>query len=35
LKNAEAMAICPVEETGRNSVIPSMTARIRAWKVFI
>jgi hypothetical protein len=29
-KNADAMAIWPVEDTGRNSVIPSMMARMMA-----
>jgi hypothetical protein len=28
---AEVNAICPVDETGRNSVIPSIIARIMAW----
>jgi hypothetical protein len=30
LKNADAIAIWPVEEIGRNSVMPSMMARIMA-----
>jgi hypothetical protein len=35
LKNAEAMTIWPVEDTGRNSVMPSMMAKIMAWNVFM
>lgn len=34
-KKDEAIIICPVEETGKNSVIPSIMARIMAWMVFI
>jgi hypothetical protein len=34
-KKEEAIIIWPVEETGKNSVIPSMMARIIAWNVFI
>jgi hypothetical protein len=29
-KKDDAIIICPVEETGRNSVIPSIIARIMA-----
>jgi hypothetical protein len=35
LKNAEAMAMWPVEEIGRNSVIPSIMANTMAWNVFM
>ena len=35
LKNAEAMAIWPVEEIGRNSVTPSIMANTMAWNVFM
>ena len=31
----EPIIICPVEETGKNSVNPSIRARINAWKKFI
>jgi hypothetical protein len=34
-KKEEAIIICPVEETGKNSVIPSITARRIACNVFI
>jgi hypothetical protein len=35
LKKAEAMTMWPVEDTGRNSVMPSMMARMMAWNVFM
>ena len=31
----EPIIMCPVEDTGRNSVIPSMMARMIACSVFI
>jgi hypothetical protein len=31
----EAMIMCPVDETGKNSVIPSIIARIITWMRFI
>jgi hypothetical protein len=34
-KKEEAIIMWPVEETGKNSVIPSITARIIACNVFI
>jgi hypothetical protein len=33
--NVEAITICPVEDTGRNSVKPSIIARIIACKTLI
>jgi hypothetical protein len=32
LNSADAMAIWPVDETGRNSVMPSIMAKTMAWK---
>ena len=34
-KKEEAIIMCPVEETGKNSVIPSIMARTIACNVFI
>jgi hypothetical protein len=31
----EAMIMCPVDDTGKNSVIPSIIARIITWIKFI
>jgi hypothetical protein len=31
----EPIIIWPVDETGKNSVSPSISARINAWKKFI
>jgi hypothetical protein len=33
-KKEEAIIIWPVEETGKNSVIPSIMARIITWMIF-
>ena len=32
---AEVMAICPVEEMGKNSVMPSIIAMMTAWMVLM
>ena len=33
--NELAMIMCPVDDTGKNSVSPSIIARIITWMIFI